>query len=247
MKESFSPFSLNLATAAPERTEPPVPWSRRGLRRHFEILAHISRCFRRKRIQKFCDLFQPTRPTTILDVGGLPRLWNGTALAAEMTIVNLQPLPDYEAEFLTANQKFVQGDGTRLAWGDKSFDIVFSNSVIEHLGAWENQIAFARECRRVGKAFWIQTPAREFPVEPHFLAPFLHWFPRPLRLRLLRWFSVWGWLARPKPDAVAAAVAEVRLLTLKEFKSLFPDGRILVERWFGLPKSYIAYKLPPSP
>lgn len=244
MKETCSPLSLNPATAAPEAIEPPVPWSRRGLRRHFEILARISRVFRRKRIRKFLQLFQPKRQTTLLDVGGLPRLWNGAAMEARMTIVNLQPLPVYEAKFLTANQKFVQGDGTRLAWGDKSFDIVFSNSVIEHLGARENQMAFARECRRVGRAYWIQTPAREFPVEPHFLAPFLHWFPRPLQRRLLRWFSVWGWLARPEPDAVAAVVAEVRLLTRKEFKNLFPDGQILVERWLGLPKSYIACKLP---
>ncbi|HKW29505.1 MAG TPA: hypothetical protein VJT54_09225, partial [Verrucomicrobiae bacterium] len=63
--------------------------------------------------------------------------------------------------------------------------------------------------------------------------------------KLLRWFSLWGWLARPQPGAVAAAVEEVRLLTLQELKSLFPDGKILAERWLGLPKSYIAYRLPP--
>lgn len=244
MKQSCSPFSLNTVTAAPEVAQTRAPWSRRGLRRHFEILARISRGFRRKRIRKFLDLFQPTRQTRILDVGGLPRLWDGMSMPAQTTIVNLQPLPDHEKPFLKSNQTFTQGDGTKLSWPDKSFDVVFSNSVIEHLGTKENQAAFARECRRVGKTYWIQTPAREFPVEPHFLTLCLHWLPKAVQKRLLRYGSVWGWLSRPEPGAVEAALAEVRLLTLKEFKSLFPDGQILIERWLGLPKSYIACKLP---
>jgi methyltransferase family protein len=245
MKESCSSFSLNEVTAGSDATRPGTLWSARGLRRHFEFLARISAIFRRKRMGTFIRLFRPAPQTSILDVGGLPRLWDGLALKAQMTVVNLQPLPSHEACFLTPNQKFVQGDGTHLAWADKSFDIVFSNSVIEHLGTWENQTAFARECQRVGKAYWIQTPAREFPVEPHFLALFLHWCPRSWQRRLLRWCSLWGWLARPRPEAVDAAVAEVRLLALPELKSLFPDSQILVERWLGLPKSYIAYRIPP--
>ncbi|HEV2437899.1 MAG TPA: methyltransferase domain-containing protein [Verrucomicrobiae bacterium] len=196
-------------------------------------------------MRKFFHLLQPAQQTNNIDVGGLPRLWVDAPVAAQTTIVNLEPLPAHEAYFLTSNQKFVQGNGTRLAGKDKSFDIGFSNSVIEHLGTRENQIAFAGECRRVGKAYWIQTPAREFPIEPHFLTLFLHWLLKSPQKRLLRWFSLWGWLSRPQPGAVAAAVAEVRLRTLKELKCLFPDGEILVERWLGLPKSYIACRLPP--
>lgn len=245
MKEPYAPFSLNSVPVESEAIKPPrTPWSPVGLRRHFEILARVSAHFRHKRIATFLRLFRPTPRTRVLDVGGLPRLWNGTAMGAQLTILNLQPLPEHEARFLTPNQQFVQGDGTRLPWEDKSFDIVFSNSVIEHLGTWENQMAFARECRRVGAAYWVQTPAREFPVEPHFVTLFLHWFSPATRKRLLRFFSLWGWLARPRPEAVAAAVAEVRLLTLKEVNDLFPDSQVLIERWFGLPKSYIAYRLP---
>jgi len=246
MKEPYAPFSLNPKSVESEAAESArTPWSPTGLRRHFEILARISAHFRHKRIATFLRLFKPTLQTHVLDVGGLPRLWSETAVPAQLTILNLQPLPEHEARFLAPNQKFVQGDGTHLPWQDKSFDIVYSNSVIEHLGTWENQMAFAGECRRVGAGYWIQTPAREFPVEPHFVTLFLHWFSPAARKRLLRHFSLWGWLARPQPEAVAAAVAEVRLLTLKEFRRLFPDGQIIVERWLGLPKSYIAYRLPP--
>jgi hypothetical protein len=54
---------------------------------------------------------------------------------------------------------------------DQEYDIAFSNSVIEHVGDWERQAAFASEIRRVGKNLWIQTPAKECPIEPHYLAP----------------------------------------------------------------------------
>jgi 2-polyprenyl-3-methyl-5-hydroxy-6-metoxy-1,4-benzoquinol methylase len=59
----------------------------------------------------------------------------------------------------------------------RSFDIVFSNSVIEHVGDAESQQQFAHEIARVGRAYWVQTPNRRFPVEPHLLTPFLHFLP----------------------------------------------------------------------
>jgi hypothetical protein len=216
------------------------------LRRHHEIIAHISGHFRQKRMRAFLDVFNPTRQTRILDVGGLPRFWSGIPVESHITIINLQPLPPHEADFLTPNQTFALADGTQLPWKDQSFDVVVSNSVIEHLGTWERQIAFANECQRVGKTWWVQTPAREFPVEPHYAALFLHWLPKPAQKKLVRRCSLWGWLARPSPAAIDASLAELRLLKLKEFRTLFPGRQIKIERLFGLPKSYIAFKPPTS-
>ena len=55
---------------------------------------------------------------------------------------------------------------------DKSFDAVFSNSVIEHVGTFEDQKMMANEVIRVTNFYFIQTPNLYFPIEPHFLVPF---------------------------------------------------------------------------
>lgn len=137
---------------------------------------------------------------------------------------------------------FRAGDGCALPFADGEFDVVFSNSVIEHVGSWERQQAFAREARRVGRRLWVQTPAREFFIEPHLLAPFVHWLPRRTQRGLIRWATGWGWLTRPTPAQVDEFLAEVRLLTRREMTELFPDCEILTERFLGLPKSYIAVR-----
>lgn len=188
------------------------------------------------------NLFQPGRQTRILDVGGLPRFWV-VPIDAQITILNLEPLEKHEAAQLTPNMKAVVGDGTKLDYEDGAFDIVFSNSVIEHLGTKERQIAFAREIRRVGKAYWVQTPAYEFPVEPHFFTPFIHWFPKRIQRRLLRNFTLWGILGRPSPAGIESALAELRLIRREEMESFFPDSLIWSERVLGYPKSYTAYRL----
>ena len=109
-----------------------------------------------------------------------------------------------------------------LPYADGTFDIAFSNSVIEHVGTWKRQQQFATEARRVARKLWIQTPARIFPLEPT-LAPFIHWLPRSIRKRMVRNFTVFGWLDRPNPEQVEALLNEIRLLSKAEMQSLFPD------------------------
>ena len=110
--------------------------------------------------------------------------------------------------------------------------------MIEHVGTWEKQQAFALEARRVARRLWIQTPARSFPIEAHLLAPYIQYLPKSVQHRIVRW-TPRGLLT---PDVVHEIVDEVRLLTYKEVKQLFPDCRIVKERLFGLTKSYIAVR-----
>jgi Methyltransferase domain len=212
----------------------------------FTISSKLSPFFRRHRIKQFLNTFHLTPETRILDVGGYPRFWLEVPIKSQITMVNIHPLCPYELSFLTPNQKFVIGDGTCLEYDDGAFDIVFSNSVIEHLGTFAQQRAFAREAMRVGKGYWVQTPAREFPIEPHYLTPFIHWCSKPVQKRLLRNYTLWGWLQRPSEQNLDAVLAELRLIDGKEFRSFFPDCRIWIERVLGLPKSYTACRVPPS-
>ena len=213
---------------------------RRTLELIHRIYALISPQFRRRRqrwFQRTCPLDPADR---ILDVGGYPWFWRESALRNPITLLNLafpaglaESSPDYA---------MVVGDGCALPYADNSFDLVFSNSVIEHVGSWSRQQAFASEVRRVGGRLWVQTPAYGFFIEPHLIAPFVHWLPTHWQSRLLRNFTPWGWLTRPTPEKVAEFLAEVRLLKRAEMQILFPDCEIMVERFLGLPKSYIAVR-----
>jgi hypothetical protein len=211
-----------------------------GIELYHAIFRRVSPHFRRKRIRTFLNTLQPRPDDKILDVGGYPFNWVGVPLDAEITTLNLEVSPG--SDKIDLRCKPVAGDATNLQYANGSFDIVFSNSVIEHVGSWERQQRFAKEARRVGRKLWIQTPARTFPIEPHYLTPFIHWLPRTIQRRLIRNFTVFGWLRRPNPEQVKASLDEIRLLSKRELRSLFPDCTIMVERWLGLPKSYVAVR-----
>jgi hypothetical protein len=214
----------------------------KGMHPIFKISAKISPIFRKRRIRRFLDTFKPDKDTRILDVGGLPRFWLDVPIPSQITLLNIHGLDDYEASFMTPNQKSVVGNGTQLPYDNHEFDIVFSNSVIEHVGTDRNQSLFAQEIRRVGKSYWVQTPAKEFFIEPHYFTLFLHWSSKPVQKRLLRNFSLWGLLGRPTEATLDFVLAELRLMKRSEMNALFPDAEIWVERCMGLPKSYTAIK-----
>ncbi|MBI5769153.1 MAG: class I SAM-dependent methyltransferase [Verrucomicrobia bacterium] len=205
----------------------------------------ISPVFRRRRMQRFRAAVSPLPGERILDVGGTAAFWAESGIDAAVTIVNRDRADAGLAAAGAGAHDFVAADGCALPFADGSFDVLCSNSVIEHVGGWERQQAFAREARRVGRRLWVQTPAREFFVEPHLVAPFIHWLPRPWQRRLIRNFTVRGWIERPGAAAVDAFLDEVRLLRLAEMQALFPDCTILRERFLGLTKSYIAVRPPP--
>lgn len=208
------------------------------------IYARIFRVWRQKRMAKFEAIIEPTGTDVLLDVGGYPRFWVTRPQRPErIDCVNLHPVDWDGKEFPEHRITTTVADGCALGIQDGSYDILFSNSVIEHVGDWERQQAFAREARRVGKRVWVQTPAYECPIEPHFLAPFVHWLPVAIRRRVLRWWTPWGWLTKPSQATVDETICYTRLLTKKQFQELFPDCEIITERLLGiLPKSYVAYR-----
>ena len=142
------------------------------------------------------------------------------------------------------SEKFVSTVGDARAmpqYSRGSFDVVFSNSVIEHVGSYADQGKMAGEVTRVGRHYWVQTPNKRFPLEPHFLFPFFQYLPLGVRAQMVHRFDV-GWYKRIPDLAVARAEVEsIRLLTRKRFAALFPEATIHSEKLGGLTKSFVAY------
>ena len=138
----------------------------------------------------------------------------------DVTGVDLVPRPAYPGPF-------VRADATeRLPFADGEFDLAYTSSVIEHVEP-ARRAAFAAEIKRVGRGWYVQTPAYSFPVEPHALLPFAHWLPVSLRRTYWRLGAQGDW-------------EDIRLLRRGEMEALF--GPVLAERAGGLVKSWIAVR-----
>jgi hypothetical protein len=202
------------------------------------------RRFRRRRMKRFVDDFSVTRDTRVLDVGGNTFNWQFAGVRPRITFVNVAA--QLFGRDPAATDRRVVADGCELPFGDQSYDIVFCNSVIEHLGSHANQQRMAREIERVGISYFVQTPNYWFPVEPHYLAPGVQFLPRGARALAARWLTPWGWMERPSSAVARASVEEIQLLSRREMAALFPNGRIASETAFGLVKSIIAYRISPD-
>ena len=190
----------------------------------------ISLRSRRRKFGLFMETMAPTAATTVLDVGvddfafGDRSVNEGSCATLnffedmypwpeQLTAVGLHEGTRFRASYPTA--RYVQGNALELPFEDKSFDVVFSNAVIEHVGGEEQQRRFVAEALRVGRRVFITTPNRWFPVEVHTRLPLVHWLPDALSHRAYD-------LAR-KPWAKGN-----RLLGPGSFADLFPrDVRIV--------------------
>lgn len=205
-----------------------------------DALARIGARFRRRRMRLLARLFEMQPDWLVLDVGGTPAIWDLCPVRPRLLILN-QPRA---REPVPPGVLYVDGDGASLPFPDQSFDLVFSNSVIEHVGSPEAMARFAAEVRRTARRYFIQTPDAASPVEPHLYTPFLHWLPPSWQRTLAPRFSLWSLFSRSSEDQrgfyIRHFLEEIRLLRAQELQDLFPEARILRERVFGIPKSLIA-------
>jgi hypothetical protein len=197
---------------------------------------------RQKRFQFFLDLLTTVpRPVTILDVGGTQVFWEMMGfvdlLGIHITLLNL-----HKQEVSHTNFEAIVGDATNLVdIKTNQFDVVFSNSVIEHVGNYDQQRRMAQEIQRVGKRFFVQTPNYYFPIEPHFLFVGFQWLPVSTRAWLINHFNL-GWIKRvPDPTEARECVEQIRLLRKHDFQALFPGAHLYEEKVIGLTKSFVLY------
>lgn len=178
---------------------------------------------------------------SIIDVGGVQSYWDNLIEGDRISITLVNPKPDLRA----GDARFVSivGDARDLSrFADDSFDLVHSNSVIEHVGRWPDMRAMAKEVRRLAPAFYVQTPNFWFPLDPHTRTPLIHFLPVNLRHRLHRSFAL-GWYDRAADlDQAMTSVEDAVMLDATQMQQLFPDATIIRERMLGLTKSLVAVR-----
>ncbi|MDQ3020004.1 MAG: class I SAM-dependent methyltransferase [Bacteroidota bacterium] len=203
----------------------------------------ISNKLRKKRLEfflKFCDHLK--KPVTILDLGGSDYHWRNSNFRNNkdyhIMIVNNE-VPDIKN---FRNICFIKKDVRDLEFfDDKEYDLVYSNSLLEHLNKFEEQKNLAEEIKRIGKHHFIQTPNYYFPLEPHFLFPFFQFLSDKAKTNLLLKYNL-GWYGRQDEQSKALELSSsIRLLKKSELKDIFPGSQIYTEKYFFLNKSFTVY------
>lgn len=202
--------------------------------------------FRNRRLHDFEALFftsfSPDQPLRILDVGGTGYFWENSTLPKlkqiEIVLLNL-----HEEEINHPTIRSVRGDAVAMPeFADHSFDLVFSNSVIEHVYTLENQKKMADEIMRVGNKYFIQTPNRRFPIEAHYALPYAQYMPKKFIYYILTQTKL-SRLNKWKPEDAQQYLKEIRLLDEDQLRQLFPHAEIYKEKLAGLVKSFAAHNL----
>ena len=183
-------------------------------------LSPLHRRFRASKIQAFLGIIGEHTRTNLLDVGGnagiggefLPLYRSFTSVTTVNICPNHQPVPS------DLNINRISGDGCNLPFAEKSFDWVFCNAVIEHVGDFTRQQELASEIRRVARiGYFVTTPNKWFPLEQHTYMPLYQFMPRSIQRSLLQYAPGWrSW----------DVMSEVRLLSCGEMRRMFPEATV---------------------
>lgn len=204
--------------------------------------------FRARRFQEVQKLIERVLAekghAEILDLGGTEKYWligedfiRANRKRLRFTIVNNERQPVEQPDLFEF--RFASATDPRLFSG-RQFDVVHSNSVVEHVGAWDDMALFAANVRRLAPRYYVQTPNYWFAYEPHFRFPGFQYLPERVRVEMLMRLSL-GFFQRIEDRAEAEQVVHHhRLLSTRQMRTLFPDASVSHEKLFGLNKSIIA-------
>jgi len=200
------------------------------------LLKEMSRRSRTKKFELFASIFRPRPEDRVLDIGA------SGAVFLRYTFEDVYPYPQRITagghdvyEVVSARQCYPQPayavfDGCCLPFPDKSFDLVFSNAVIEHIPFRQKQ--FADEIMRVGKSWFVTTPNYWYPFESHYHLPFIHFLPLSLQREYNRRLGT----HIPKGE-----VQHLALLSARQLQRLFPTSRVARVRVTFWPETLVAY------
>jgi hypothetical protein len=200
----------------------------------------VFRC-RQRRHEEFNRRFPDLENMRVLDLGGTVASWRASAVRPlKLTLVNLSHEQEHDSS--ESWMEVVYADACTGGFG--KYDLVFSNSLLEHLGGHARRRQFADVVHESAPYWWVQTPYRYFPVEPHWVFPGFQFLPFRVRQEITQRWKIGHVGAHADTAEAARLVAEVELISVTEMRSYFPAGDIWFERFAGLPKSLVAVKAP---
>lgn len=185
------------------------------------LASPLAAAARTRRHERFFPLLSVPEGARVLDVGCGTLGLRALEPQLDVTGLDVEPRPGYPGPFVLADAT------AAIPFGDGEFDLVYCSSVIEHVPR-ERRERLAAEIKRVGRGFFVQTPAWEFPIEPHSLLPFAHWLPPVVRKPYWRFGADAGW-------------QEIELLRRGEIEELF-EAPALPERVGPLVKSWVCLR-----
>ncbi len=200
----------------------------------YPLFSRASIYYRERRLRAFIRVMNLKENASILDVGGQPYFWQNFPIPVKVTCLNLYSEGGENQDNVISETY----DGGDFPFEDQSFDVVHSNSVIEHVGDYSAQKRFANEIMRVGQRYWVQTPNYYLPFEPHAQFPCFQYLPPNLKLAVGK---RWKKAAYPYADLLS-----IQLLTRTQLLDLFPGGKIWEEKVLFLAKSYSIYSSLPN-
>jgi hypothetical protein len=190
---------------------------------------------RARRWDKFLTSFPDFAEMSVLDLGGTPGYWTSApARPAHVRCVNLDPLLTSTVPWVD----YVVADACVRQPG--RYDIVVSNSLIEHVGGHERRLRFAEVVDAASDRHWVQTPYRYFPIEPHWLFPGFQFLPTALARKVSERWKLGH--TRSDPETSWSDVVWVELLSMTDMRGYFPRSSVWSETWGGIPKSLVAIK-----
>jgi hypothetical protein len=195
---------------------------------------------RSRRWEWFETEFPNVGAMSIIDLGGTAESWlRAPVRPASVHVINLEPEVTDLPGWLHADQADACHLPSRIS--DTSYDLVFSNSVIEHVGGHYQRMCFAEAVHKLSAKHWIQTPYRYFPMEPHWLCPGFQFMPLTVRAELSRRWPLVHTRSSCREEGIRAALS-VELLSRTEMAFYFPQSTLRLERILGVVKSLIAVK-----
>jgi hypothetical protein len=199
----------------------------------------IGERMRQRRWELLRSTFPDIESMSVADLGGTAQTWlRGPIRPASVHVINLQP-DEAPVPWIRVDQADVCELPARIA--GRHYDLVFSNSVIEHVGGYMQRMRFAEVTHKLADRHWVQTPYRYFPIEPHWIFPGFQFLPLCVRGRIAQHWP----LAHTRAvgsDGGRRAAMETELLSCAEMSYYFPHSELRFERFLGLVKSLVVAK-----